>query len=211
MLRLYYAELSGLSLDAPEAPLSDYRKARLRSLRDPLKRRQSLGAELLLRRALNDCGKIPDAPLQIVQSPEGKPYLADSALHFSLSHSGPFCACALADYPIGLDLERQRAYRPTLARRCFTPEEQAVLSAAACQDYAFTMLWTLKESCLKASGRGLRQSMRELPIRFDPEAGTAERDDARLWHTCLDGCHFSLCLPPEAGDAAPLIHRIKLP
>ncbi len=48
MLQLFYADISRLSPEAGEPSLSADRRARLRFMRNELKRRQCLGAELLL-------------------------------------------------------------------------------------------------------------------------------------------------------------------
>jgi phosphopantetheinyl transferase len=35
----------------------------------------------------------------------GKPYFADSTIHFSLSHSHDLCAVTITDQPVGIDVE----------------------------------------------------------------------------------------------------------
>ena len=88
MLRIYYGAVSALPTEAGALPLSAYRLSRLRKLIPPEKRRQSIGAELLLIRALQDLRGDVALPLEIEADELGKPYLKGDALYFSLSHSG---------------------------------------------------------------------------------------------------------------------------
>ncbi len=71
-----------------------------------------------------------------------------AGLHLSVSHSGDWVACAVAEAPVGLDLEAPQRERdiPGLIALCCTPKEQALLAADAA---AFYELWTVKESWLK--------------------------------------------------------------
>lgn len=75
------------------------------------------------------------APLRVLRTPAGQPYFPDRpGLHLSISHSGPWWACAIAGRPVGLDIEDPSIRRPgfpaaRLAARYFTPAEQAYLAA----------------------------------------------------------------------------------
>lgn len=96
--------------------------------------------------------------------PDGRPLLrvdGDAApLHLSLSHSGEWLALALADTPVGVDIELPRRVRDwrALARFVFSPEECERVDTAAEETRAeiFHALWTLKEAHGKRSGEGLQ-------------------------------------------------------
>lgn len=47
-------------------------------------------------------------PFQVLQNPNGKPFLDNHALEFSTSHSGSYLAILLSRKPIGLDIEKYR-------------------------------------------------------------------------------------------------------
>ncbi len=95
---------------------------------------------------------------------DGRPLLrvdGDAApLHVSLSHSGDWLALALADAPVGVDIELPRRVRDwhALARFVFSPEECRRVDAAddALRGDVFHALWTLKEAHGKRSGEGLQ-------------------------------------------------------
>lgn len=95
---------------------------------------------------------------------DGRPLLrvdGDAApLHVSLSHSGDWLALALAETPVGVDIELPRRVRDwcALARFVFSPEECERVDTAAEEARAeiFHALWTLKEARGKRSGEGLQ-------------------------------------------------------
>lgn len=101
----------------------------------------------------------------------GKPRLAD-ARPFNLSHSGDYALLGVADADIGVDIEQIRL-RPfsSVAKRFFSENDQALLKNAADPEDTFFTLWTLKESYLKAIGRGFYEPMRSADIRPIGESG----------------------------------------
>ena len=92
---------------------------------------------------------------------QGRSSVADDGrLGLSISHCGDWVACALADGPVGIDIELTQRPRGDLlalaaivhsAAQC---EELAVLQGAA-RLRRFYQLWTLKEAALKCQGGGL--------------------------------------------------------
>lgn len=51
------------------------------------------------------------AEQRIACGPHGKPYLSDYPnVHFKLSHSGHFVACAICGRTVGLDIQKLRPY-----------------------------------------------------------------------------------------------------
>ena len=98
--------------------------------------------------------------LRIERNAAGKPYLADAALHFNLSHSGDALLIGLSrTQPLGVDVEESPRPRPylELARRYFTDAETSALAALPADRLvpAFLNLWSAKEAVLKAIGRGI--------------------------------------------------------
>lgn len=85
----------------------------------------------------------------------GKPYFDIEGVHFNISHSGCYVVCALADSPIGIDIEKIKPHSEGLYRRALNEEE--LLYIKSCPDEAreFTRLWTRKESYLKKEGCGI--------------------------------------------------------
>jgi 4'-phosphopantetheinyl transferase len=90
----------------------------------------------------------------IKRGEKGKPYFASApGLHFSLSHSGDYCACAFHTRPVGLDLQAHvTCRREAIARRFFHPQECAYLESVGFEP--FFQVWAAKESYLKYTGAG---------------------------------------------------------
>lgn len=203
--RLTYADARALPLSAEAASLSDYRRARLAGLKSELARRESLGAELLLRRAL---GAPEGEPLRIGVRDGGKPFLPDREVFFSLSHSGGFVLCALSDRELGADLQRERRWNESVARRCFAPPEREWILSAADRDAAFHQVWAMKESYIKALGTGLSLPLNSFSVPLDGLPGE-NCGGWRFWHTCREGLHFALC---SRGEPRPeLFEEVRFP
>jgi 4'-phosphopantetheinyl transferase len=117
------------------------------------------------------------APNTLALEPDrhGKPRLRQPAtprtLSFNLSHTRRLVAFAVAwDREIGLDIEEVRRAPLEVAERYFAPPEIAALDALdrPARQQAFFMLWTLKESFLKAIGVGLTMPLSSFAVRLSP-------------------------------------------
>lgn len=116
----------------------------------------------------------------------GKPGFRDHPeVHFNMSHCGGMAACAITGFPVGIDAERVRAYDPNAARHACSASEIRGIEASTDPDRAFFRLWALKESYIKALGKGLSYPMRQVVFRIGDGSGTPE---------CLypRGCEFLL-------------------
>ena len=122
--------------------------------------------ELLVSALENEYG-IPAAEVRIEKDEKGKPYLEGySDLYISISHSGPYIACAFGDKPVGVDTEMWKAHPKwrRIVDKMHLREREAfdrACGGAASEEAeepveAFSDLWVRKESFLKAIGEGLR-------------------------------------------------------
>lgn len=87
-----------------------------------------------------------------------KPVLLEVPIFFNLSHSANFCACAVSETPVGVDIQYMEDKKILcLAKRFFLPQEYAMLVDCPKNERKrlFYWLWTRKESYLKAKGKGL--------------------------------------------------------
>lgn len=123
---------------------------------------------LLIEKAFSHIGK-PFSENDIVKSANGKPYLRDNSLHFSISHCDGLAVCAIAKTPVGVDCESIRHTSKAVMKRCFSDDEKLyVLNFSDC-DTAFSRLWTLKESYVKMTGDGIASDLKTKS--FDIESG----------------------------------------
>ena len=138
----------------------------------------------------------------IGRAPEGKPFFPGlSRREFNLSHSGALALCALDADPVGVDIQTVRSWRAGLPRRVCSAAELAWLEKEAELWSGFALLWALKESRVKCTGRGLREKLSGIRVPL-PEGGkTLYRLDG-MWFRIYGGegwrgaaCGFSP--PPE--------------
>jgi len=104
-----------------------------------------------------------------------------AAITISISHRAGIAACALAtrDVALGCDLELIEPRDAGFVADYFTAEEQALIARTPEQDRPrlVTLLWSAKESALKALREGLRVDTRSLAVTLP---------DHKHAHTGLD-------------------------
>lgn len=128
---------------------------------------RSLFGELLIRRLLCEKLSIRNEALQIEYEEKGKPFVRNYPVHYNMSHSGSWIVAAFSGKPVGIDVEQVKKARMEIARRFFTKSEYQNLMDApepARAEFFYT-LWTLKESYLKAIGRGLTLSLSSFELK----------------------------------------------
>ena len=123
----------------------------------------------------------------VARGEKGKPYFPDIwNVHFSLSHSGKYNACAFYEQPVGLDLQEHiSCNREAIARRFFHPDEYSYLKRNGFAP--FFQIWTAKESYVKQSGDGLSGMMKEFSV---VDAGGLRQE--------LNGVYFAYQSLPDA-------------
>jgi 4'-phosphopantetheinyl transferase len=139
-------------------------------------------AHALARAALAAATGAPPAAFRYRPGPYGKPeaLLEDghrsAPVSFNLSHTDGLVGVAVAAAPglrLGFDLEAlERRVTPRVARGVYRPEELAWLAAQPGEDawrLGFLRLWTLKESFIKATGRGLGQGLSTFWFALDAD------------------------------------------
>lgn len=129
--------------------------------------------------ALALLGELYGAPLpEIRRTALGKPYFADSDLHFSISHTKSHVFCVLSNRPVGIDAEEaDRQIKLSLAEKILSPSEFARFEQAQDKRLALLKFWVLKEADGKRTGEGLR---------IYPNHTDFSPDDARV--QTIDGC-----------------------
>jgi 4'-phosphopantetheinyl transferase len=119
---------------------------------------------------------VDPAALRFVTGEYGKPALAGEfaalGLHFNVTHTAGLVGIAVSRHrDIGFDAESltERTTALKLARRYFTAEEARNLEALPLteQPARFYSLWTLKESWMKAKGRGIAAGLDNAAFSLD--------------------------------------------
>src|SRR5512140_3043067 len=113
--------------------------------------------------------------IEILNTPEGAPYIqfADGTIPggcLTISHSGHLAVCALTTVEglrVGADLEKIEARSETFILDYFTPAECRLVESTSAETRAevVTLIWSAKESMLKALGVGLRWDTRSVEVQ----------------------------------------------
>ena len=121
---------------------------------------RSLAGEILARAALSTAAAIAPSAIGFGRGPNGKPFAmtrrGEPLPEFNVSHSGRLVACTVSPRPVGVDVEKFFSPDDALLQRvCSGGESRFVRASGDLLSAAFTLIWTLKESYLKALGTGL--------------------------------------------------------
>lgn len=212
---VYFADTDCLRdaelLESARGIVSRTRRERTDRMRFAASKRLSLGAGLLLMRAMSDEGLDPFKS-DTAEGKHGKPYLtAYPEMRFSLAHSGSIAMCVTADVNTGCDIERIADARPEVAERFFDESETRDISGTEdpLRAARFYWYWTLKESYVKCLGTGMSTELGSFRIReTDSGIRVADGDGTLpfsfLIPACPDGyaaaCCFECASPPETAE-----------
>lgn len=152
-----------------------------------------------MRRVLAE--SLRQSPREIILevTPYGKPFVPGNPVHFNLSHSREWVVLAVANTPVGVDVEDCKERDLESIAEFLAPEETAKLIALPPPSdrlKAFYEIWTAKESYVKATGTGFHQPFHEFSVTRLPSP----------WHVCHqplgDNSILALCMSSRL-DPAP--------
>lgn len=141
-----------------------FRQSRVLSYRNRIDRCRSLAAGLLLRKVFLQQGINYD-DIKPAEGKHGEP-LPCKGLHYSISHAGNYAAVAVADVPVGIDIEAVNRFErgERLAQKFLTQQEYALYGqlGEADKPEMLARAWTRKEAFAKADGRGMSIGFRKV-------------------------------------------------
>ena len=202
---VYAAEVSALSVPLSLDAVSPARREKIAKIKPEAEKKLSLGAEMLLRYGLENAG-FNRYPPELSYNEHGKPYLKDGGIFFSISHSGSFAVCAVSDCDLGCDIEKMRPTGLRIARRFCEEEYGSIMSAKpTAQLELLFRYWTLKESFMKAVGRGFSLGLNEFRIVADDEISVIQSVDERRFSFRefdeIAGYRCAVCMADVQCDA----------
>jgi len=167
VVQLHDDEYGAEFLDTLLKYLPEAGRMRVRDRQNNTSKLHTVAGELLARYSVGQYLGNADQEIELVFGEKGKPHIANlSNIHFNISHSGNYVVCAVAPAELGIDVERVRNVNLRIAERFFSQPEIDDLMALD-EDKRmpyFITLWTIKESYLKAIGRGLTQHLNSFTI-----------------------------------------------
>ncbi len=149
-----------------EKKISTQRFNKISRYKDKTKKLLGIISYLMLVHCLNTEGKIVNG-LIFSHNKQGKPYLKDyPGIFFNFSHCKFGVVCAISKQEIGVDIQNISQYNPKVLSQVLNLREQEMVENSSCPEETFFMLWTLKESYLKAIGTGLTKSMKTITFNI---------------------------------------------
>jgi 4'-phosphopantetheinyl transferase len=179
-MNAFWLEQTESDLPATDAWLSRTEAEFLSAMRFPKRRADWRVGRWTAKRALSVClGLSFDfataATVEILAAPSGEPQVfvrgSPFPVSISLSHRAGvgLCSVSPAGVALGCDLEIIEPHSDAFAADYFTAQEQALISEIAARDrpLVLSVLWSAKESALKALHQGLRIDTRSLSVDLE--------------------------------------------
>lgn len=191
--------------------LSPYRQQKIALLKHAKDRNRSLGAGIALDHALETYG-LKEKSVEYEFGEWGKPSLKyQPNIYFSLSHSGDYAICSIGDKAIGNDIELIKHGRLKVADRFFAKEELDWMYAESDEEEVtqrMFRIWTMKESFLKATGKGISLPLGDFAVIVDEDKDkirVKHSYNAKFYHmkeyADIDGYRVAVCCE-EGRDVA---------
>ena len=170
----------------------------------------------LLKQAVSDEYGIDTDNLTIEKGEYGKPYFAEREdIFFNISHSGDYAAAAVSDSPIGIDIQVIKPVKDGLIKKLCNEDEKNFIEKSKDKDRAFITLWALKESYIKAIGKGMSFPMKDVNFVLEDFCGEAEGEFSnRSGYFYVQACEeFILAVCFLSGHGGSLLkgRNLKMP
>ena len=122
-----------------------------------------LGKRMLIK-GLQKYGYTESALHNLKYNAYKRPYI-DGRIDFNISHAGIYVICAISDgVRVGVDIEEIKPVDFSDFEDVMTEEQWTVIKRSADPLKLFYRYWVIKESIMKADGRGLHIPLKEIVI-----------------------------------------------
>jgi 4'-phosphopantetheinyl transferase len=163
------------------SPLEQHKADRFRF---PIHRLRYIAAHYHLRQTLSTYLDVSPDRIDFDYAEHKKPFLSipeKSSVQFNLAHSGDLAIFGIdLTHPLGIDIEKiQDTYNIDIAERFFSIQEQEALHPLEEPEkrFAFYRIWARKEAMIKATGKGLAQSLSAFSVSVTDKTETITLDN----------------------------------
>lgn len=118
-------------------------------------RQNCILAYLMLKYAYNEA--YGNKSFEILTGKNGKPFIKNSDFYFNFSHCKNGVICAVANSPLGADIQNIKPFNLRTSQKVCTQDEINYIKISEKADEEFTRFWTLKESIVKCKAQTLAQ------------------------------------------------------
>jgi len=167
-------------------------------------RLRCIGAGLLLTKVLGIREE------ELAKGTYGKLFLPGSPVGFNLSHSGDLVVLATGEGNVGVDIEKYFPRHLNLAKKVYTPEEIKWMEEDP--EERFFRLWSMKESVMKALGRGLSLAPESFSVLPAIE-GTPVSVDGKLLYlqeVPVEGYALAICSDSPFAEKTLKLHKLDI-
>lgn len=127
-------------------------------------RQANLFGKLLLLQGLQTYGYKSTVLEKIKYNTNGRPYLNNN-IDFNISHSGEYIICAISETTkLGIDIEKITSIDFNNFKSVMNREQMTNITNSKKPIKTFFNYWTIKESCIKADGKGLGNDLLNIKI-----------------------------------------------
>ncbi|GKX30040.1 4'-phosphopantetheinyl transferase [Vallitalea longa] len=198
--------------------VSSEKKNKILKFRSKKDAQRSLFGDLLARYVICNKLNIKNEQLEFDVNKYGKPNLIrPEGYHYNISHSGDWVVCAFDNHPIGIDVEVIKPIDFNIAKKFYTEFEYTDLMNQKENNRLnyFYRLWTLKESYIKADGKGLSIPLNSFSFSInnqDIELMTEnEFNSCLFWQNEIDNKHIvSVCYLKGNIDSIKIINQSNI-
>ena len=217
-MKVYWLEQTAPDMPGDDEWLSARELVQLNTMRFAKRRAEWQLGRWTAKLAVAACLQLPAdfqslASIEVRPGPSGAPetFLGNqwAPVTISLSHRDGKAICAVAPDrgTLGCDLEVIEPHSDAFIADYFTPEEQAVVARAAPADRPglVTLLWSAKESALKALHVGLRLDTRCVIVTLvDAPRGQNEEEELGVSEDFIKNSDFAPRQPDAVNGWRPL-------
>lgn len=167
MFKVFIDDISSIKNDsefwAIFNTLPEYRKNKINSLKFRDDKCLSLLVGKLFKEGLKTLG-YENYDEKVALEESGKPYIPGNPIYFSMSHSGTKAMVVISDSEVGCDIQLKKSEDTSLADRFFTETECNEINSSDNHSLTFYKMWTLKESFMKLTGKGLSLGLKNVHV-----------------------------------------------
>lgn len=158
-------------------------------------KKRSLLGEYCLIQLLKDEYNLDYEDVSILKNGNGKPYINDKNIYFSISHSNDYVVVAVSNNEIGVDIERIKATDlKTIKQFANDDEREFILSSKEETHKRLFEIYTLKEAYIKMKGTNMTDFKK---INFRIEGNEIICSDSSvkvlLFDTLIERYIISIC------------------
>ena len=133
-------------------------------------------------------------------------------LHLTLSDSGEYVCCAVADCEVGVDIQKHQKVKAGLAQRFFPEEDNRMLTGLDEKERKewFFRIWSIRESYIKFTGKGMREGLDSFGIDWKNQAIlNVEKKHLAYFEENRELMGYSMCVCGQEKDLYPRWVRME--